>query len=175
MPWASQHVPLEKYKENLRKIVTHTAVTSHKPKIFIVTPPPVDEIYTTRRSLEFGDPGPIRTASVSEGYSCAARDVAAELGVGLVDLYQGVMDRAAELTPDFEAGGPRLGTEECGRQGGLETLLYDGLHMSGEGYKVLYGLVRPIVEGEWAGAPEEERKGYLFPYWRNVDVKELDG
>lgn len=113
-----------------------------------------------------GDPEPFRRAAVSKAYSEAAREVAAAEGVGLVDLYKGVMDRAAELTPGFEEGGARLGTPECGRQGGLETLLYDGLHMGGEAYKVLYGLVSPIVEEGWADEPEEKRVGYVFPDWK---------
>lgn len=164
---------MEKYKENLRNIVTHPIVKTHDPKIFIVTPPPVDEIHTTRRSAAQGDPGPFRAASVSASYSQAAREVASETGVGLVDLYQGLMQKAIEMTPGFEAGGPLLGTPECGKQGGFETLLYDGLHMAGEAYKVLYDLVRPIVEEEWGSAPEEERAGYLFPYWKDVRLAEL--
>lgn len=100
--------------------------------------------------------------------------MAKEVGVGLVDLYQGLIDKAVELTPGFETGGPRLGTPGCGKQGGLETLLYDGLHMSGEGYRVFYELVKPLVGGDWADAPEEERKSYLFPYWRDIDTAQLE-
>ncbi|MFS7953534.1 putative GDSL lipase/esterase, SGNH hydrolase superfamily [Helianthus anomalus] len=38
-----QHVPLEKYKENLRKIVRHLKECSPTMLIVLITPPPIDE------------------------------------------------------------------------------------------------------------------------------------
>lgn len=39
-----QHVPLEQYKSNLRKIATHQCIQAHSViRIILVTPPPVDE------------------------------------------------------------------------------------------------------------------------------------
>ncbi|SPN98360.1 related to IAH1 Isoamyl acetate hydrolytic enzyme [Cephalotrichum gorgonifer] len=170
LPWTKQHVPLATYEENLKKIVTHANITSHKPKIFIVTPPPLDEIHTTRRGRDQGDEEPFRDASVAAEYSETARKVAKEKGVGLVDLYQALMDKAVELTPGFDASGPKLGTPKCGQQGGLKDLLYDGLHMTGEAYRVFYNLVVPLVEDEWASASDEDRKRqYLFPDWKVVN------
>ncbi|XP_022007006.1 GDSL esterase/lipase At5g62930 [Helianthus annuus] len=38
-----QHVPLEEYKENLRKIVRHLKECSPTMLIVLITPPPIDE------------------------------------------------------------------------------------------------------------------------------------
>lgn len=46
-----QHVPLEKYKDNLREIATHPCILAHEGiRLILVTPPPVDE-----RMLEQAD------------------------------------------------------------------------------------------------------------------------
>ncbi|TEA19331.1 Isoamyl acetate-hydrolyzing esterase 1-like protein [Colletotrichum sidae] len=170
MATTTQHVPLEEYKANLRTIVTHPNITAHKAKILLVTPPPIDEIRITQLDLEWGHPKPTRTAKISAGYSQAVRDVAAEVpGVTLIDLWQALHDHAASKTPGFKAGGPLLGTPELGQQGGLAELLPDGLHMSGEAYKVFYKTVLPHIGLEWRGLAEDDRTGYIFPDWRDLN------
>ncbi|PKS11906.1 hypothetical protein jhhlp_001200 [Lomentospora prolificans] len=173
LPTTTQAVAIDKYKENLKKIVTHPIITSHKPKIFIIPPPPLDEIHASRRDIENGHPQGTRTAKVSAAYSETAREVAREVGVEIVDLYKAIMDKAIELTPGFDGGaGDVLGTPECGKQGGLELLLKDGLHMNGHAYRVFYEILKPKVEGDWAKAPEEERAGYVFPDWKLLNPPE---
>jgi hypothetical protein len=63
------------------------------------------------------------------------------------------MTRGLELTTDpapgpddydAETGAPLLGYLR-GRRGGLGALLPDGLHLSGEAYRVLFELVKPHV------------------------------
>ncbi|KAK1691201.1 GDSL-like Lipase/Acylhydrolase [Colletotrichum godetiae] len=170
MHTTTQHVPLEDYKQNLVKIVTHPNITAHNPKILLVTPPPIDEIRITKLDLAWGHSKPIRTAKISAGYTQAARDVAAEVpGVVSIDLWQALMDHAVAKTPDFKAGGPLLGTPELGEQGGLADLLPDGLHLSGEAYRVFYETVLPHIGQEYMGLPEDDRTDYVFPDWRDLN------
>ncbi|KAK1980672.1 GDSL-like Lipase/Acylhydrolase [Colletotrichum cereale] len=165
-----QHVPLSDYKENLRKIVTHPNIASHNPKILLVTPPPIDDIRMAEMDLAMGYPKPQRTSKISAEYTQAARDVAAEVpGVVLIDLWQALMDHAVSKTPGFKAGGPLLGTAELGERGGLADLLPDGLHMSGEAYQVFYKTLVPHIGEEWAGMPADDRTGYVFPDWRELN------
>lgn len=169
-------MPLDKFKQNLTAIITHPTITSHAPKkILLVTPPPLDEIRITTLDLAWGHPAATRRAKVSAAYSEAVRQVAAEhagSNVTLVDLWKGVMDRAVEKTPGFDpAAGRTLGDPEVESGGGgirgyLEHLLPDGLHMSGESYRVFFELVKGHIGSEWAGTEEEARVGYVLPDWR---------
>jgi lysophospholipase L1-like esterase len=177
LPTNQQHVPLAKFKENLTKIITHPNITAHKPKIFLVTPPPLDEIHITKLDLAYGHPAATRQAKVSASYSEAVRQVAAENpGVTLVDLWKALMDAAISQTPGFDAKKTtaNLGDPECGVRGHLEYLLPDGLHMSAEAYRIFYNIVRPHVGSEWAGTADEDLAGYVLPGWREAPWLEED-
>lgn len=159
MPTNTQGVPVDQYKENLTKILTHEHIKAHSPKILLVTPPPIDEIRITELDMAMGHSQATRQAAVSATYSESARRVAAEIpGVVLIDLQKALLDKAISLTSEFDTSGPPLGYPQ-GKRGALEQLLPDGLHMSGGAYKVLYDLVLPHIEPFPAG------KG-VFPDWR---------
>ncbi|KAJ9161145.1 GDSL Lipase/Acylhydrolase family protein [Coniochaeta hoffmannii] len=169
LPTNDQHVPLDEFRRNLAGIITHPTILSHRPKILLVTPPPLDEIRITTLDLALGHPSATRRAKVSASYSQAVREIAAEHEdtVTLIDLWKGVMDRAVEKTLEFDPrGGKTLGDPDSGLRGYLEHLLPDGLHMSGESYRVFFELVKGHIGREWAGTAEEERVGYVLPDWR---------
>lgn len=169
MPTTTQHVPIEKYKQFLQEIVTHENIAAHKPKILLVTPPPLDEIRTTELDLPDGHAASQRQAAVSASYSEVAREIArANDGIILIDLWKGIMDKAIATTPGFDVSGPRLGTLESGQRGGLRHLLPDGLHMSGEAYRVLYDLVKPHIGTQLI--PSEDRNGHVLLDWKEMPV-----
>ncbi|UNI14169.1 hypothetical protein JDV02_000828 [Purpureocillium takamizusanense] len=170
LPTTTQHVPLEQYKKNLDAIVNHPHILAHDPKILLVTPPPVDEIRLKELNLAEGHPCAVRTSAISASYSETARQVARDNPhVVSIDLWTAIMDKAIALTPDeYTEGGPLLGTPDNGNRGGLATLLPDGLHMNGDAYRVLYGLLKPHIGEEWVSLPVEDRTGYLFPDWREL-------
>lgn len=175
LPTNFQHVPLDKYKVNLTRIINHPNITAHKPKIFVVTPPPLDEIRVTVLDRANGHPAAARQTKISAAYSEAARQVAAENpGVTLIDLHKAIMDRAIEKTPGFNPQGPALGDPEGGMRGYLEHLMPDGLHFSAESYRIFYDLVRPHVGAEWAGTRDEDRVAYVLPDWRDAPWLEED-
>ncbi|KAI1197364.1 SGNH hydrolase [Nemania serpens] len=159
IPTSSQGVPIDQYKENLIKIITHEHIKAHNPKILLITPPPLDEIKSSLIDSEHGHKEPVRKASVSAQYSEIVRQVAAEVpGVVLVDLQKALMEKAISLTPDYDPSGPPLGYTEGGKRGALEQLLPDGLHMSGEAYRVLFDIVKPHIT-----LPNDF---YVYPDWR---------
>ncbi|KAJ2988982.1 hypothetical protein NUW58_g3698 [Xylaria curta] len=171
VPTSTQGVPIAQYKENLIKrssrrmlpdtdpalVITHEHIKAHNPKILLVTPPPLDEIRSFAIDLEKGHKERVRTAAISAQYSETVRQVAAEQGVMLIDLQKAVMEKAISMTPDYDPSGPPLGYPE-GKRGALERLLPDGLHMSGEAYKVLFDIVKPHIK-----LPNDY---YVFPEWR---------
>lgn len=171
MPTTAQHVPLEEYKENLSKIVNFPAIQAHKPKILLVVPPPVDQIKLASLDKSWGHQGPTRTSAITASYAEKAREVARENpGVIIVDLWQAIMDKAISMAPDdYQPNGPWLGSPENGKQGGLATLLPDGLHMNGEAYKVFYEAVLPHIGQQWAGLADDDKRDYVFPDWRELN------
>ncbi|KAF4981638.1 hypothetical protein FZEAL_2607 [Fusarium zealandicum] len=168
----NQHVPLDRYKENLIKIINHPNISAHKPQILLVTPPPLDEIKATPRNLENGHLEPIRTTTVSASYSEVVRQVARENpGVVLIDLWQVFMDKADSMEPgNYTPGGPLLGSFDNGKQGGLDVLLHDGLHMGGEGYRVFYDALRPHIGKEWKDLADGDRTGFVVPDWQELCI-----
>ncbi|KAK2604236.1 hypothetical protein N8I77_007181 [Diaporthe amygdali] len=173
----NQGVPLEQYKANLARLVAHPRVAAHGAKVLVVTPPPLDEI--RRAELDTPQYGrAVREQARSAAYSQAAREVAAEAkekaaetvaGVGAVvcvDLAKALMDHAVANTTGWDASQPPLGSAAAGgRRGYLEKLLPDGLHMSGEAYRVLWGLIEPEIEPRF---PNENTEGYVWPGWREA-------
>lgn len=90
--------------------------------------------------------------------------MAAETGATLLDLHGALLDVAVANTPGWDAAAEEhaLGSVESGRRGHLEKLLPDGLHLSGEAYRVLWGLVEGHIPGnEVLG----EKQNYVFPGW----------
>lgn len=161
----NQAVPLDQYKANLKKIITHPNITAHSPKVLVVTPPPLDGI----RTLELDTPRygrAVREQARSASYSQAAREVAAEApGAVCIDLQRALMEHAIANTPGWDASQPPLGSVEGGRRGYLEDLLPDGLHMSGEAYSVLWGLVEREIEPRF---PNQNTDGYVYSEWRGA-------
>ncbi|PSR93959.1 SGNH hydrolase-type esterase domain-containing protein [Coniella lustricola] len=162
----NQGLPLEQYKANLQRIITHPRITAHNARVLLITPPPLDEIRTTELDTpKYGHT--LRETVRSARYSQAAREVAAAVpGTVLIDLQQALMDTAIANTQGWDASQKSaLGSLESGRRGYLEQLLPDGLHLSGEAYQVLWGLVQPELEPQF---PNQGTEGYVYPEWRQA-------
>lgn len=128
----------------------------------------MDEIKLTKLDMAVGHASTLRASATSAAYSEKAREVARENpGVVLIDLWKAVMDKAVSMTPqDYKPGGPWLGSPENGQQGGLDSLLPDGLHLSGSAYRVFYDEIKSHIGEEWASLPKHDKSGYLFPDWK---------
>ena len=131
-----------------------------------MTPTPIDELTTLPIDLEQGNKGLIRTARRTAEFCQVVRDVAAETpGVTLIDLWSAMSLRAAELTPEWtnKETGTWLGELASGTSGGFKQLLSDGIHISGEGYRLFYSLIEPHI---LPGIDSNEPSSWVYPCWR---------
>lgn len=124
-----QHVPLDRFTLNLRRITQmilspSSAYHSPRTKIILITPPPVNT-FQRSANLESRDP-PLkldREFDTTKAYAEAVKQVAAEEGVTVVDVWTALW-------------------EGCGKnEQNLSKYLTDGLHLNKEGYEVRLKLI----------------------------------
>ncbi|KAL4559719.1 hypothetical protein LXL04_031864 [Taraxacum kok-saghyz] len=143
-----QYVPLEEYKENLRKIVHHLKECSPSTLIVLITPPPIDEEgrleYAKSMYGEKAMKLPERTNENTGIYANECVEVAKELGVGSVNLWSKMQET----------------------QGWQKKFLSDGLHLTGDGNRVVYEEVVKVFNGAWLSASEMPLD---FPHHSEID------
>lgn len=143
-----QHVPVEEYKENLRKIVSHLKECSPTMLIVLITPPPISE--EGRREFAqsvYGEKTmelPERTNEVTGVYAKKCLELAKELGLPSIDLWS----KMQEI------------------EGWQKKLLSDGLHLTAEGNAVVHQEVVRVFNEAWFSAPEMPHD---FPHHSVID------
>ena len=117
-----QHVSLEKFRENLLEIINHPSVKNHKPKMILITPPPIDE-YMRSANQELNAKSNIdRTASQTAQYADVVREVGKHLGIAVLDIWTIFIQMAG-----WRPGDRHLpGSKEMNRALIFGELLYDG-------------------------------------------------
>jgi len=185
------HVPLDKFKQNLKDLINHSLVKAHDPKIIVVTPPPTDAYRVVERNfLQKNDATIRRDASTNAQYAKATKEVAeAELGDRgvVVDLWTAFME-AARATENERAKDPNfinsefktkdgvlLGSLELKQSNrGLVDLLHDGTHFTGKGYKIFYDELIKAIDGKW---PEDlpDKMRMPIPEWKDPKWKGTKG
>lgn len=143
-----QHVPLEEYKENLKKIVHHLKECSPKMLIVLITPPPIDEEGRKEfaRSL-YGDKAmelPERTNVVTGTYAKQCVELAKELGLPSINLWSKMQET----------------------DGWQKKFLSDGLHLTPDGNAVVHQEVARVLSERWVSAPDLP---YDFPHHSAID------
>lgn len=161
-PQAEQHVPIEQYRENLKKMIQHPLVQAHSPRIILITPPPLDEALCEKLELEiWGIDVVRRRAKVTSQYAQAVRDVGKEMDVAVLDVWSAFMHKVG-----WASGQPLIGAKGVPQKEelGLSTLLVDGLHLTGEGNRVVYQELTKLISEKW---PDQRPEALLFdlPYW----------
>ncbi|KAG6332071.1 hypothetical protein ID866_7017 [Astraeus odoratus] len=119
---SDQHVPLDEYKANLKRIVNMirsptSAYYSPNTRIILITPPPVNSHQRPDRVFE-----------ITKTYAEAAKEIGANLCLPVADVW----------TAMWEGSGRN--------EKSLSKYLYDGLHLSETGYDVVYNLIMEIIE-----------------------------
>ncbi|KAJ4712349.1 GDSL esterase/lipase [Melia azedarach] len=145
-----QHVPVEEYGDNLRKMVQHLKECFPTMLIVLITPPPVDEKgrkeYAKSMYGEKAMELPERTNEMTGVYARQCIELAKELGVPSVNLWSKMQET----------------------EGWQKKFLSDGLHLTPEGNAVVYKeIVRVFSE---AGLSSEEMP-YDFPHHSQIDGK----
>lgn len=162
LPGCDQHVPLETYKENLRKIIQHPAIQAQDPCLILVTPPPVNEYALEETDAAVGRPSIRRTAEHTKLYADACSEVGRSLGIFVLDLWSWIMTAAGYKPGPYET---LPGSKQTARNGYLDRVLSDGLHFDPLGYKVLYEATMTTIERQW---PDQvpERIPMVHPPWQ---------
>ncbi|KAF2162824.1 hypothetical protein M409DRAFT_68820 [Zasmidium cellare ATCC 36951] len=161
-----QHVPLEEYKKNMRALVTHPKILAHQGvRRILITPPPIDE----RRCGEndFVHDIPVRKAKDTAKYAQAVRELGKELGLQVLDLWTAMIHRAGGKESDSEP----VGSIDVPLHEVLRSFVRDGLHLSPEGYRVLFDELLALIERVW---PDQMpvKLPFVLPQW--LDQKAWD-
>ncbi|RMD43353.1 hypothetical protein DV735_g1739, partial [Chaetothyriales sp. CBS 134920] len=156
LPGQMQHVPLASYKQALREIANHELVRQHGTKLIFVTPPPVHEYQLVDGT---------RSAENTALYAAACREVAASLGLPYVDLWTVLMTKAGWKGPGSKD--KLIGSKERERSLVLDELLTDGLHLSSQGYQLLWVELKALIESELS-SEVPERLPMVYPSWSDV-------
>uniref|UniRef100_A0A0D6R747 Uncharacterized protein n=1 Tax=Araucaria cunninghamii TaxID=56994 RepID=A0A0D6R747_ARACU len=148
-----QHVPLPEYKANLRQICAHIKGLSDTSRVVLITPPPVfEEARRAHARRKWGSQAgsyPDRTNERAQGYAEACLEVAKEMDVGAVDLWN-----AIQTTRDWET--------EC---------LSDGLHLSPIGNQILLEELLKVLKSanwvpnlHWESLPNDFDETSIYDY-----------
>ncbi|KAK4551581.1 hypothetical protein LTR86_011082 [Recurvomyces mirabilis] len=127
-----------------------------------------------------------RTAVNTAAYAQAVRDVGVEVGVPVLDIHRAMLARAGQSTTSTAAPSTTAipnhvsqssstsssSTQTTALPGSLthppspslQQYLHDGLHFSGEGYRLLHGELMTLIERTW---PEQmpDRLPLRLPAW----------
>ena len=116
-----QHVPLNEYKKNLKDILKHPTVAAQNPRLILLTPPPVNEYQLEEADLVQESTDPLRSAAHTKKYADACRQVGADVGVTVLDVWSIVMAETG-----WKEGEALIGSKEVARNEVLDMLLVDG-------------------------------------------------
>ncbi|CAI7614761.1 unnamed protein product [Penicillium manginii] len=155
----NQHVPLEVYKENLKKIIQHPATRAQNPRIVIITIPPVNEYQLEKFDNDKDTPHPSRTASLAKTYATAAREVGASLNVAVADVWSAFM-----ATTGWTEGQPLAGSRDLPNNEEFSGLFTDGLHLTSAGYRIVFEEVIKTIRANWPDQ-DPETLPMIFPPW----------
>lgn len=152
----AQHVELDRYKDNTTFIAQ--SLLDAGCKVILVGPAPHDEIH--RDELFPGDPSlnPRSTLANLE-YSKACGEVARNLGIPFIDLWHAFL-----YSVDWKDGEPIPGHYGSKSPLSIRHLLNDGLHFTGDGYKVWYDEIGKVIQERF---PEfvPQNVPFLYPEW----------
>lgn len=173
---SGQHVPLDTYRQNLIDICQHPTVTAQKPRLILVTPPPVDESSLEISDAAKGIVGTRRTAEHTKMYADVCRQVGKDLGLAVLDLWSIFMEAAG-----YVPGKPLPGSKKTTPNTVLTRLLSDGkisfsqhcrsrlhgspgLHFTPEAYQILFQSTMNIIKQQW---PDQDPDGleFVHPHW----------
>lgn len=135
----AKHVPTAEYRENLVALVGRTRDAYPGAAVLLLTPPPVHEGQRLEfQKIRYGEKAtgiPERTSDHTRRYVAACLDVAREMGVPCLDVFDAMMTE----------GGGEDGPSSFGR------FLSDGLHFSKEGHDLVFDRLVAAIEAHFPG------------------------
>ncbi|XP_006458519.1 hypothetical protein AGABI2DRAFT_190796 [Agaricus bisporus var. bisporus H97] len=151
-----QHVPLERFKENLRKMVQmvkspNSEFFSPGTRVILLTPPPVNT-HQRRADLESRNP-PLaldRLFETTRSYAEAVLEIGNEQDVTTVDVWTLIWEAANR------------------DEAVLDQFLVDGLHLNSAGYQIVYEQLDETIRRRH---PEVHHENIppTFPLWADIN------
>ncbi|KAL3479610.1 SGNH hydrolase-type esterase domain-containing protein [Aspergillus californicus] len=128
LPWSKNHVPIERYKSNMTRMVLAAQETG--ARVIIIGPGPFDYYPFVAQMEEWVCD---RTTVSARKYCDAASRLGTELGVPVVPMWDLIMGDLG-----WTDGDPVPGLEGVEGENGLERYLSDGLHFRGRAYLIMF-------------------------------------
>ncbi|KAJ7063150.1 SGNH hydrolase [Mycena amicta] len=142
-----QHVPLDKFVENIKKMVHLVQKADPSTKIILITPPPVN-IQQREEDLATRDP-PLamdRSFEATEAYAKGVLEAGTDCDVPVADVWAALWNAAGK------------------NQEGLRLYLSDGLHLTTAGYEIAYDALLETIR-VFHSELDPERLEDVFPEW----------
>ncbi|KAF2008678.1 SGNH hydrolase [Aaosphaeria arxii CBS 175.79] len=160
----NQHVPLDRYKQNLEAIITHPLVKAHNARIILVAPPPINEHLQWVTDQSKGAKSLSRVAAATKSYADAAVEVGAKLGVPVLNIWKAFMTKAKWTEETWKVGDILPGSRDIPQNDVLAELLHDGLHFAPSGYDIMFNEAMDLIAREWPDQVPEKLPN-VFPLW----------
>ncbi|BFZ60353.1 hypothetical protein YB2330_001389 [Saitoella coloradoensis] len=167
LPGTDQHVDLQTYTSNLEQIICSPLAMQHNPaiKFLIIGPPPLDQ--HQQASLDMQKKGHIRrTAEHTKLYADAAGELADKLNVPYVNTWEEIQTLAGWKENDEYLPG----SLETPKNETLAKMLYDGLHLSGDGYQVLFKALLASIKQNYPEL-DPENLSAVAPFWDDAEFE----
>ncbi|KAL0486082.1 GDSL esterase/lipase [Acrasis kona] len=121
---STQHVPLERYKDNIKKIVKVIRDNRPNADLILMTPTPmIKSLWDKEAFSRFKSPG-YRSGELARRYASEVVTVSEELGIPCVNFWK---------DSNVWSG---------------EDMFIDGLHLSNKGYSVLFESLKNVIENQ---------------------------
>ena len=130
-----QAVTTDRYAQNMSWMIEQ-ARASGAERVIVVGPGALDE-------AKLGNPIYNRTKRNLE-YAKVAEEVSREHGVPFINMWEELL-----LAAGWHQGEPIPGEQESGMAGGVGDLLTDGVHLSGDGYRIWYTALLKAIRAEF--------------------------
>ncbi|GBC06828.1 hypothetical protein RclHR1_07070010 [Rhizophagus clarus] len=149
-PSSVQHVPLERYKENLKQMINvikdpDSPYHSSETRMLLITPPPIDEEALLKHRGKID-----RKSEISAKYAQTCVDLANELNVPVLNSWKLITDK---VTLNNVA---------------LNDFLRDGLHFSSLGNETLFHEILDTIRKNWPELDPDNLKP-LTPLWAELN------
>ncbi|KAJ3285056.1 hypothetical protein HDU79_007626 [Rhizoclosmatium sp. JEL0117] len=157
-----QHVPLDKYKENLEAILREIQLSVPAAKVVVMTPPPIGmAIREGRHTFTIKRAAIYRDACIETVSSLKAK----MKNVKLLNLWDTFIPNQEYKKPDWNPSS-------------IQKYFYDNLHFGDEGSNVLYEALSKFIAAQWPELnPENMPFKYpypdVFPVAMSGDVEDL--
>lgn len=152
------YVPIERYKENLKWMID-TSLSAGVERVVIVGPGPIDEAMFPGEEE--------KSMAGMMQYATAAGEVAKDCKVPFLDMWHALMDAAG-----WKEGAAIPGQGNTQPNAALSRLLTDGVHLTGDGYRIWYTKLLETIRDNFPEI-QPENLPTVLPHIYDVDRRNL--